>query len=112
MQPAACNTIVICHSGKSDYEFIDPFARPITAIAHSTLHVTRHGSHYASRHAADETAVVVGSLQVTTTTTMMMMMLLLLLLLLLLMMMMIFMAVYITRVFREKSLSSHGNDRN
>ena len=107
MQPAPCSTIVTCESGKLDYEFIVPFARPITAIAHSTLHVTRHGSHYASRHAADETAVVVGSIQVTTTT-----MILLLLLLLLLLMMMIFMAVHITRLLREKSPSSHGNDRN
>ena len=104
MQPAPCSTIVTCHSGKSDYEFIVPFARPITAIAHSTLHVTRHGSHYASRHAADETAVVVGSIQVTTTT--------MILLLLLMMMIMMFMAVYITRLLREKSLSSQGNDRN
>ena len=42
----------------------DVFSRPITVIAHSTLHVSSHTSHYAARHGADETAVILASIQV------------------------------------------------
>ena len=51
-------------AGKSDYEFMDPLNRPITAIAHSTLHVSSSSGHHAARHSLDETAVIVGSIQV------------------------------------------------
>jgi hypothetical protein len=72
-------------TGKTDYEYMDPLNRPITVIAHSTnppspppsakcapssfqetgtLHVTNHTSHYATRHAVDETAIIVASMQV------------------------------------------------
>ncbi len=51
--------------GKSDYEFMDALDRPITAIAHSTLHVASLSSNYAARHGADQTAVIVASIQVT-----------------------------------------------
>lgn len=50
--------------GKADYEFMDALNRPITAIAHSTIHVSNHAANYASRHGVDETAVIVASIQV------------------------------------------------
>jgi hypothetical protein len=50
--------------GKSDHEYTDVFNRPITVIAHSTLHVSSHTSHYAARHGTDETAVILASIQV------------------------------------------------